>query len=63
MEKAPSPITAKEPSDSFDSNINKLYRLTQSACSALLNSGLNNIITTLIAIAVGLLTAYSMGGF
>lgn len=63
MKKAPSPITAKEPSDSLNSTTSKLHRLTQSACSALLTNSLHNIITMLLTIAVGLLTAYSMGGY
>ena len=68
-EKAPQPWTVTELNKTDALHCNSLIKLgksisrhTQTTCCALLTSGLDNIITTLITIAAGLLTAYSMGG-
>ena len=69
-EKAPQPWTVTELNKTDTAHCNSLIKLgksisrhTQTTCCTLLTSGLDNIITTLITIAVGLLKAYSVGGF
>ena len=69
-EKALQPSTETELWKTHTTYCNSLIKLgksisshAQTTCSALLTSGLESLITTLITIALGLLTAYSMGGF